>query len=277
MIFDSHAHYDDEAFDGDREELLGGMQAAGVGAIVNVGASLRGVRDTAALAETYPFVYGAVGIHPDHVDQLNDQVMEELRKLCGREKIVAVGEIGLDYYWDKNPREQQKEWFIRQLALAKEVDLPVIIHSREAAKDTFDIMKAEHAGSTGGVIHCYSGSREMARDYLNLGYYLGVGGVVTFKNARILKEVVEYVPLDRILVETDCPYLAPVPFRGKRNSSPMISYVLEMIAQLKGVSREKAEQVTWENALTFYGLSDKRKTAAMDLLIRQSSGMDEQR
>ncbi|MDY4515560.1 MAG: TatD family hydrolase [Lachnospiraceae bacterium] len=277
MIFDSHAHYDDEAFDGDREELLGGMQAAGVGAIVNVGASLRGVRDTAALAETYSFVYGAVGIHPDHVDQLNDQVMEELRKLCGREKIVAVGEIGLDYYWGKNPREQQKEWFIRQLALAKEVDLPVIIHSREAAKDTFDIMKAEHAGSTGGVIHCYSGSREMARDYLNLGYYLGVGGVVTFKNARILKEVVEYVPLDRILVETDCPYLAPVPFRGKRNSSPMISYVLEMIAQLKGVSREKAEQVTWENALTFYGLSDKRKTAAMDLLIRQSSGMDEQR
>lgn len=277
MIFDSHAHYDDEAFDEDREKLLGKMQAAGVGAIVNVGASLRGVRDTAALTEMYPFVYGAVGIHPDHVDQLNDQVMEELKMLCGREKIVAVGEIGLDYYWDKNPREMQKEWFVRQLALAKEVDLPVIIHSREAAKDTFDIMKAEHAGSTGGVIHCYSGSREMARDYLNLGYYLGVGGVVTFKNARVLKEVVEYAPLDRILVETDCPYLAPVPFRGKRNSSPMISHVLEMIAQLKGVSREEAEQVTWENALIFYGLSDKRKTAVMDLLNRQSSEMDEQR
>lgn len=252
MIFDSHAHYDDEAFEEDRDSLLMGMQEAGVGAIVNVGASLRGVRDTAALTEKYPFVYGAVGIHPDHVEQLNDDVMEELRSLCAREKIVAVGEIGLDYYWDKNPREMQKEWFIRQLALAKEVRLPVNIHSREAAQDTFDIMKAEHAGSTGGVIHCYSGSKEMARDYLNLGYYLGVGGVVTFKNARVLKEVVAYAPLDRILVETDCPYLAPTPFRGKRNASPLLSYVLDQIAELKGISREEAEQATWDNACRMY-------------------------
>lgn len=252
MIFDSHAHYDDEAFEEDRDSLLMGMQEAGVGAIVNVGASLRGVRDTAALTEKYPFVYGAVGIHPDHVEQLNDDVMEELRSLCAREKIVAVGEIGLDYYWDKNPREMQKEWFIRQLALAKEVRLPVNIHSREAAQDTFDIMKAEHAGSTGGVIHCYSGSKEMARDYLNLGYYLGVGGVVTFKNARVLKEVVAYAPLDRILVETDCPYLAPTPFRGKRNASPLLSYVLDQIAELKGVSRTEAEQTTWDNACRMY-------------------------
>lgn len=252
MIFDSHAHYDDEAFEEDRDSLLMGMQEAGVGAIVNVGASLRGVRDTAALTEKYPFVYGAVGIHPDHVEQLNDDVMEELRSLCAREKIVAVGEIGLDYYWDKNPREMQKEWFIRQLALAKEVRLPVNIHSREAAQDTFDIMKAEHAGSTGGVIHCYSGSKEMARDYLNLGYYLGVGGVVTFKNARVFKEVVAYAPLDRLLVETDCPYLAPTPFRGKRNASPLLSYVLDQIAELKGVSREEAEQATWDNACRMY-------------------------
>lgn len=252
MIFDSHAHYDDEAFEEDRDSLLMGMQEAGVGAIVNVGASLRGVRDTAALTEKYPFVYGAVGIHPDHVEQLNDDVMEEMRSLCAREKIVAVGEIGLDYYWDKNPREMQKEWFIRQLALAKEVRLPVNIHSREAAQDTFDIMKAEHAGSTGGVIHCYSGSKEMARDYLNLGYYLGVGGVVTFKNARVLKEVVAYAPLDRILVETDCPYLAPTPFRGKRNASPLLSYVLDQIAELKGVSRKEAEQTTWDNACRMY-------------------------
>lgn len=252
MIFDSHAHYDDEAFEEDRDPLLMGMQEAGVGAIVNVGASLRGVRDTAALTEKYPFVYGAVGIHPDHVEQLNDDVMEEMRSLCAREKIVAVGEIGLDYYWDKNPREMQKEWFIRQLALAKEVRLPVNIHSREAAQDTFDIMKTEHAGSTGGVIHCYSGSKEMARDYLNLGYYLGVGGVVTFKNARVLKEVVAYAPLDRILVETDCPYLAPTPFRGKRNASPLLSYVLDQIAELKGVSRKEAEQTTWDNACRMY-------------------------
>lgn len=252
MIFDSHAHYDDEAFEEDRDSLLMGMQEAGVGAIVNVGASLRGVRDTAALTEKYPFVYGAVGIHPDHVEQLNDDVMEEMRSLCAREKIVAVGEIGLDYYWDKNPREMQKEWFICQLALAKEVRLPVNIHSREAAQDTFDIMKTEHAGSTGGVIHCYSGSKEMARDYLNLGYYLGVGGVVTFKNARVLKEVVAYAPLDRILVETDCPYLAPTPFRGKRNASPLLSYVLDQIAELKGVSRKEAEQTTWDNACRMY-------------------------
>ena len=252
MIFDSHAHYDDQAFDEDRDEVVSGLYQAGVGAVVNVGASLRGVRDTAALAEKYPFVYGAVGVHPDHVDQLNDEVIEEMRTLCGREKIVAVGEIGLDYYWDKNPRKMQQEWFVRQLSMAKEVNLPVNIHSREAAKDTFDIIKQEHAGSTGGVIHCYSGSKEMARDYLNMGYYLGVGGVVTFKNARVLKEVVEYAPLDRILVETACPYLAPAPFRGKRNMSSLLSYVLDTIAALKGVSREEAERVTWENAVEMY-------------------------
>ena len=252
MIFDSHAHYDDKAFNEDRDEVVSGLYQAGVGAVVNVGASLRGVRDTAALAEKYPFVYGAVGIHPDHVDQLNDEVIEEMRTLCGREKIVAVGEIGLDYYWDKNPRKMQQEWFVRQLSMAKEVNLPVNIHSREAAKDTFDIIKQEHAGSTGGVIHCYSGSKEMARDYLNMGYYLGVGGVVTFKNARVLKEVVEYAPLDRILVETDCPYLAPAPFRGKRNMSSLLSYVLDTIAALKGVSREEAERATWENAVEMY-------------------------
>ena len=146
----------------------------------------------------------------------------------------------------------QQEWFVRQLSMAKEVNLPVNIHSREAAKDTFDIIKQEHAGSTGGVIHCYSGSKEMARDYLNMGYYLGVGGVVTFKNARVLKEVVEYAPLDRILVETDCPYLAPAPFRGKRNMSSLLSYVLDTIAALKGVSREEAERATWENAVEMY-------------------------
>jgi TatD DNase family protein len=256
MIFDSHAHYDDEAFEEDRETLLNGMKGDGVGAIVNMGANLRGVRDTVALAEAYPNVYGGVGLHPDHVDELNEEVMEELRQYCGRKKIVAVGEIGLDYYWDKHPRTMQKEWFVRQLALAKEQKLPVNIHSREAAQDTFDILKAEHAGTTGGIIHCYSGSKEMARDYLNLGYYLGVGGVVTFKNARVLKEVVAYTPLDRLVVETDCPYLAPTPFRGKRNDSRMIRYVLEVIAELKGVSREEAELATWNNARNVYGITD---------------------
>ena len=182
MIFESHAHYDDEAFDPDREELLGRMQDAGISHIVNVGASVRGVEATVKLMERYPFVYGAVGIHPDEVGDLNEERIQWLQGLCGLEKTVAVGEIGLDYYWDKEPRKVQKQWFVRQLHLAREVGLPVVVHSREAARDTFEIIKSEHAGTTGGVIHCFSGSRQMAGDYLNLGYDIGIGGVVTFKH-----------------------------------------------------------------------------------------------
>ena len=252
MIFDSHAHYDDEAFDEDRESLLGSMQENGIGYIVNVGASLRGVEDTVKLTKSYPFIYGAVGIHPDEVGDLNEERLLWLEKLCEEEKIVAVGEIGLDYYWDKESHEVQKEWFARQLALSKKAGLPVIIHSRDAAKDTIDVMKAEHAGSTGGVIHCFSNSREMARDYVNMGYYIGIGGVVTFKNARVMKEVAEYVPLEQILIETDCPYLAPAPNRGKRNSSLFLPYIIEEIARIKGISKELVEEKTCENALKMY-------------------------
>lgn len=255
MIFESHAHYDDEAFESDREELLGQMQQAGISHIVNVGASLRGVRDSVKLAERFPFIYAAVGVHPDEVGQMNEETLLWLKELCALEKTVAVGEIGLDYYWDKEPRERQKEWFIRQLYLARETKLPVIIHSREAARDTFEIMKAEHAGTTGGVIHCFSGSREMAADYLNLGYYIGIGGVVTFKNARVMKEVAAYVPLDRILVETDCPYLAPTPFRGKRNSSLYLPCIIEEIARVKGISAREVEDAAWKNAMEMYGIS----------------------
>lgn len=254
MIFDSHAHYDDEAFDQDREELLGSMQKAGIGRIVNVGASLRGVEETVKLTEQYPFLYGAVGVHPDEVGDLDEERLQWLKDLCQREKTVAVGEIGLDYYWDKMPRKTQQEWFIRQLYLAREVDLPVVIHSREAARDTFEIMKAEHAGTTGGVIHCFSGSKEMAREYLNLGYEIGIGGVVTFKNARVMKEVAAYVPLDRMLVETDCPYLAPAPFRGKRNSSLYLPYIIEEIARLKGITPQEVEEATYGNAMRMYRL-----------------------
>ena len=252
MIFESHAHYDDEAFDADREELLSGMQDAGISHIVNVGASVRGVEDTVKLMERYPFVYGAVGIHPDEVGDLNEERMQWLKGLCSLEKTVAVGEIGLDYYWDKEPRAVQKQWFERQLHLARETELPVVVHSRDAAKDTFEIIKSEHAGTTGGVIHCFSGSKEMARDYLNLGYYIGIGGVVTFKNARVMKEVAAYVPLDRILVETDCPYLAPVPFRGKRNSSLYLPYIIEEIGRIKGISQEEVEEATYQNARSMY-------------------------
>lgn len=252
MIFDSHAHYDDEAFDIDREELLGSMQEHGVGKIVNVGASIRGIEDTVKLIEQYPFIYGAVGVHPDEVGALNTEKMEWLKELCTRKKVVAVGEIGLDYHWDTESRETQKKWFTEQLHLSREVNLPVIIHSRDAAKDTLDIMKAEHFGTTGGVIHCFSNSKEMAGDYLEMGYYIGIGGVVTFKNARVLKEVAEYVPLDRILIETDCPYLAPVPYRGKRNCSQYLPQIINEIAAIKGITPEKVEEASFDNAMRMY-------------------------
>lgn len=255
MIYDTHAHYDDEAFDEDRDEVLGSMQEQGVGRIVNVGASLRGVAATFDLMQEYDFVYGALGVHPDHVGELNDEKMQWLKGLLSHEKAVAVGEIGLDYYWDKYPHDIQKKWFREQLSLALECNLPVNIHSREAAQDTFDLMKTEHAGKSGfagGIIHCYSGSVEMAKEYLKLGYDIGIGGVVTFKNARVLKEVAAAVPLEHIVVETDCPYLAPVPNRGKRNSSLNLKYVIEMIAQIKNITPQEAEQATWENACRIY-------------------------
>ncbi|MCI9135379.1 MAG: TatD family hydrolase [Lachnospiraceae bacterium] len=255
MIFESHAHYDDKAFDKDRDLLLERMQEQGVGTIINVSASMRGVRDTLALTERYPFIYGAVGIHPDEVGELNEENFSWLQEQCGREKVVAVGEIGLDYYWDKESHEQQKYWFIRQLSLAREQKLPVIIHSREAAQDTMDLMK-EHGTGLEGVIHCFSYSPEMAREYVKMGYYIGVGGVVTFKNAKKLKETVQQIPLERILLETDSPYLAPVPYRGKRNCSFYLSYVAKEIGALKGISPEEVICVTERNAQKMYRLEE---------------------
>ena len=248
MIFETHAHYDDEAFDQDRDQLLETIHAHGIGKIINVGASMEGVRDTVALTEKYPFVYGAAGIHPDEVGGLTEEDMKELRSYCDREKILAVGEIGLDYYWDKENHEIQKKWFVRQMDLAKETGLPIIVHSRDAAKDTLDIMKAERADNLEGVIHCYSYSKEHAREYMNMGYYLGVGGVVTFKNAKRLKEVVEYAPLDYLLLETDAPYLAPEPYRGKRNCSLYLTYVAQTIARIKGVDYGTVVETTRKNA-----------------------------
>jgi TatD DNase family protein len=252
MIFDTHAHYDDEAFDEDREELLGTMADHGIVGIANMGASIRGVEDSQKLADQYPFVYAGVGIHPDEVGSLDDERMQWLYELCKRPKTVAVGEIGLDYHWDVEPREVQKQWFIRQLHMAKEVGLPVNIHSRDAAQDTFDIIKAEHAGTTGGIIHCFSGSAQMAMDYVRMGYYIGIGGVVTFKNARVLKEVTATIPLERMVVETDCPYMAPTPYRGKRNSSLYLPLVLNEIAAIRGISPEEAEQAIYENTQKVY-------------------------
>ena len=256
MIFDTHAHYDDEAFDPDRDELLGSMPARGVGHIVNVGASPDGARTSVALAKKYAFLYSAVGIHPDDCGALDDVLLDEIRAMAQdpSSKCVAIGEIGLDYHWMVETKEKQKEAFIRQLRLSQELDLPVNVHSRDAAQDTFDTIKAEHAGTTGGIIHCFSGSAEMAREYVKLGYYIGVGGVVTFKNARVLKQVVLETPMDRIVTETDCPYLAPVPYRGKRNDSSMIAHVIEAIAQIKGMEKAQAEEILFENAMRVYRL-----------------------
>lgn len=252
MIFDSHAHYDDSAFDEDREELLASLPEQGVGTVVNVGASLAGCRRTVELAGKYPFIYGAVGVHPDEVGELNEESFQWLREQFGRKKIVAVGEIGLDYYWDKEDHELQKEWFVRQLHLAGELHLPVIVHSREAAHDTMEILKKESDPEAPVVVHCYSYSVEMAREYLKMGYYLGIGGVLTFKNAKKLKEVVREAPMERLLLETDSPYLAPVPFRGKRNDSRNLTYVAEELGSLKGITAQEVVRITEENARRFY-------------------------
>lgn len=253
MIFDTHSHYDDKQFEDDREELLASMPSQGVGTIVNVSASYDSCQYAVALAQKYPFVYAAVGIHPDEVGSLDEEKFAEMKKLFREEKVVAVGEIGLDYYWDNEPHEVQRQWFIRQIDLARELDLPVIIHSREAASDTMYIMQ-NYAKGLSGVIHCYSYSVEMAREYVKMGFYIGIGGVVTFKNAKKLKDVAAEIPLERILLETDCPYMAPEPYRGKRNHSAYLSYVAEKIAELRGITPEEVIKVTEENARRMYRL-----------------------
>ena len=256
MIIDTHAHYDDERFDDDREELLTGMKAKGIDIIVNASATVKGCFDSLALAEKYDFVYTMAGIHPsDTLDLEEPGVFEEIKKVAAHKKCVAIGEIGLDYYWDEPDREIQKKWFARQLDFAKEIGKPVNIHSRDAAADTLDIMKAEGAKDLGGIIHCFSYGTEMAKAYLNMGFHIGVGGVITFKNGKKLKEVVEYAPLDRIVLETDCPYLAPEPYRGKRNQSDYLHMVAEEIANIKNVTKEEVVRITRDNALRVYGIN----------------------
>lgn len=252
LIFETHAHYDDDAFDEDRDSLLLSMKDAGIGEIINVCASPESLKTTKALMEKYDFVYGAAGIHPSDARGLNDDFIEEVRALSRHKKCLAVGEIGLDYYWDKDNKDEQKKWFGRQIELAKEEKLPVIIHSRDAAADTLSCMKDFGAKDAGGVVHCFSYEKEMAREFMNLGFYLGIGGVVTFKNSRKLKETAAYMPLDRILLETDSPYLAPVPYRGKRNCSLYLPYVVKEIAALKGVSEEEVIETTRANALRLF-------------------------
>lgn len=256
MIFESHAHYDDEAFDEDREELLMSLRGHGIDKVINVGASLASCRITLELIQKYPFIYGAMGVHPSETAELNEENFAWLREQCAMDKVVAVGEIGLDYHWKEPEPHVQKVWFERQLIMARETGLPVIIHSRDAARDTLDMLQALHAGDTGGVIHCYSYTKEMAREYLQMGYYFGIGGVITFHNSKKLKEAVAYIPLDRILLETDSPYLAPEPNRGRRNSSLNLPYVAQAIAELKGVSYEEVVETTQENAMKLFRIKE---------------------
>lgn len=248
MIFESHAHYDDKAFESDRDKLLTNLREDGIGYVINVSSDLASVQTTLSLTEKYAFLYAAVGVHPSDTGELNEENFAWLKEQCKKEKVVAVGEIGLDYYWDNVDREIQKKWFARQLALANEVELPVVIHSRDAAKATLDIMRGEKPVEKRGVIHCFSYTKETAKEFLDMGYLIGVGGVVTFKNAKKLRECVEYLPMEAILLETDCPYLAPEPYRGKRNCSLYLPYVAEEIARIKGITVNEVIEVTEKNA-----------------------------
>ena len=257
MIFDTHAHYDDEAFDEDREQLLASFKENGIDAVTNVAASLSSCKTTLELARNHDFMYAALGVHPSESAELSDEGLKDIETWCTERqdgKVRAIGEIGLDYYWEEPDHETQKKWFHRQLNLARELKLPVIIHSRDAARDTLDIMKEEHSGEIGGVIHCFSYGKEMAAEYLKMGFYLGIGGVLTFKNAKKLLEVAEMAPLDRLVLETDCPYLAPVPNRGKRNSSLNLPYVAEKLAEIKKCTPEEIVRATEENARRLYRL-----------------------
>lgn len=254
MIFESHAHYDDKQFDPDREELLSSMEEHGIERVINVGSDFASCKRTLELTEQYAFVYGALGIHPSDIADLNEETYEWLRENARLPKVVAIGEIGLDYYWEKDAEVQsrQRYWFCRQMELARELSLPVIIHSRDAAEDTMSLMKGIHAEQIPGVIHCFSYSPELAQEYVKMGYYIGIGGVVTFKNSKKLKETAESIPLERILLETDCPYLAPEPNRGKRNSSLNLPYVAKEIAALRGITEEEVIETTRENALRLF-------------------------
>ena len=251
MLFDTHAHMNDPAFDPDREELMASLASAGVGLVMNAGCSLESSRDIVQMAEKYPWLYASVGSHPDSADEVNEEVLEEYRKLCKlSNKVKAIGEIGLDYYYEDIPREIQQKAFRMQMALAQELDLPVIVHEREAHNDGMLIVK--EFPKVKGVFHCYSGSAEMARQLVNMGWYIGFTGVLTFKNARKAVETAASIPLDRIVLETDCPFMAPEPFRGKRNHPGYLYRMAEKLAEIRGISVEEVHEITTANGKRLY-------------------------
>ncbi len=253
MIFDTHAHYDDIAFDEDRDELIEYMHQNGVDYIVNAGEAVKSSLAGVEMGKKYDFVYSASGIHPEHANETTDSDIVEIEKIAKEnKKVVAIGEIGLDYHYEGYDKEKQIDIFKKQLKIAKDLDLPVIIHSRDASQDTFDIIK--ESGVRKGIIHCYSGSAQMAADYVKMGFFIGIGGVLTYKNARKLVEVAEEIDINNIVLETDCPYLAPAPFRGKRNNSLYIQYVAEKMAEIKGISYDEVCKITSENGKKIFGI-----------------------
>ena len=252
MLFDTHAHMNDPAFDEDRNEMILSLKEKGTDFVMNVGCCLESSRDCIAMAEHYPFVYASVGSHPDSADEVDEQVLEQYRQMAKHPKVLAIGEIGLDYYYETIPREIQQKAFRMQMELAKELDMPVIVHERNAHDDGMRVVK--DFKNVTGVFHCYSGSAEMARQLVNMGWYIGFTGVLTFKNARKAVETAESIPLDRIVLETDCPFMAPEPFRGKRNDPGYLYRMAERLAEIRGISVEEVHAVTTANAKRLYRL-----------------------
>ena len=250
MLFDTHAHLNDGRFDTDRYEIINSLNANDVGAYCEIGFDMESSVKAVSLAQKYSFIYAAVGVHPHDSKDMTEDDIPRLRELLHRERVVALGEIGLDYYYDNSDRPTQRQWFARQMCLAKEENMPVVIHSRDAMADTIDILKS--CGNGDGIIHCYSGSKESARILLDMGYYISFAGPVTFKNANTALEVINYVPMDRILIETDSPYLAPVPYRGKRNCPVYVAEVAKKVAEIKGKSFEEVADITFANAKKIY-------------------------
>jgi TatD DNase family protein len=256
MLFDSHAHLDDEQFDPDRQSLIDSLPKRGISYVVNAGADLDSSGRSIELSEQHSFIYAAVGVHPHDAREMRDSDLDTLLKLAAHSKVVAIGEIGLDYYYDNSPREVQRKRFEDQLNLALKADLPVIIHSRDAHNDTMDILKAYSSGLKGCVLHCYSGSWEMAKIYVNMGFMISLGGPVTFRNAVKAVEVAQKIDMNYMMIETDCPYLAPHPHRGKRNDPGLLYLIAERIAEIRGMKAEEVAQITLKNACRFFGISN---------------------
>ncbi|MGD6857731.1 TatD family hydrolase [Bacillus infantis] len=255
MLFDTHVHLNAEQFEEDLEEVIGRAQAEGVSHMVVVGFDRPTITKAMELAEAYDFIFACVGWHPVDAIDMKDEDLAWIEELAAHPKVVAIGEMGLDYHWDKSPKDVQKDVFRRQIRLAKKVKLPIVIHNRDATADVVEILREEGAGEVGGIMHCYSGSVEVAKECLDMNFYISLGGPVTFKNAKKPKEVAEAVPLEKLLIETDCPYLAPHPYRGKRNEPAYVKLVAEQIAELKGLAFEEVAEATTENAKRLFGIS----------------------